>query len=172
MDGAHSLERCAVVTEKVQAAVFKACSDHHVLLEGCLFKPNMVRSGSSCPTQANAQQVARATVRVLQHTVPVALAGIFFLSGGMSEEQATECLNEINKFPGRKPWHLSFSYGRALQQSVLKAWQGKSENVQAAQQQLLLRAKANSLAVRGQYAGQGKAGAAASQSLEVKNYVY
>ena len=172
MDGTHSIERSAEVTERVLAAQYKALSDHHVLLEGTLLKPNMVRSGASAATKASMADVGRATVRVLQHVLPVAVPGVVFLSGGMSELEATEALNEVNKFPGKKPWHLSFSYGRALQQSVLKAWQGKAENVAAAQAALLVRAKANSQANLGTWtAGEGDSGAAA-ESLHVANYSY
>jgi len=174
MDGTHTIEQAAVVTEKVIAATFKAMSDHHILLEGCLLKPNMVRKGADSKQQVTAADIGNATVRVLQHTVPVALPGIMFLSGGMSEELATEALNAINNAStkAKRPWHLSFSYGRALQQSVLKAWQGKDENIAEAQKQLLIRARANSLACQGLYKGEGKAGAAASEDLTVKNYVY
>ena len=90
------------------------------------------------------EDIARATVRVLQHTLPVAVPGVVFLSGGMSEEEATRALQAMNAFAGKKPWALSFSYGRALQASVLKAWQGKKENTEAAQRELQIRAKANS----------------------------
>lgn len=171
MDDNSTLERVAVVTERVQAAVVKALSDHHIMLEGCLLKPNMVRPGKDVSSPP--ADVGRATIRVLQHTIPVALPGICFLSGGMSEEYATECLNEVNNPKnGKKPWSCTFSFGRALQASVLKAWQGKKENIKAAQDQLLLRAKANSLAQQGKYMGEGKASAAASASLHIKNHVY
>lgn len=171
MDGTHSIERAAAVTERVLAAQYKALADHHVLLEGTLLKPNMVRAGESRPGGCAVEDIARATVRVLQHTVPVAVPGIVFLSGGMSEEEATKALNAINRVEGRKPWALSFSYGRALQQSVLKAWSGKKENVAEAQKQLLIRAKANSDAAVGKYGG-GAGGAAAEASLHVANYNY
>ena len=174
MDGEHSIERSAEVTQKVLAATFKALSDHHVMLEGCLLKPNMVRSGTTCIQQAGPADIARCTVRVLQNTVPPALPGVTFLSGGMSEEDATVSLDCINKFgdKSKKPWSLTFSYGRALQQSVLKAWKGDSANLEAAQKELLIRAKANSEAQRGVYEGSGKEGAAASASLHVANYTY
>ena len=174
MDGTHSIEQAAVVTEKVLAATFKAMSDHKLLLEGCLLKPNMVRKGSESKQAQSPADIGKATVRVLQHTVPVALPGVMFLSGGMSEELATEALNACNTAcpKAKRPWHLSFSYGRALQQSVLKAWKGDDKNIKAAQNQLLLRAKANSLACQGKYSGEGKNSAAASESLKVKNYVY
>lgn len=174
MDGTHSIERSAEVTQRVLAACFKALADHHVILEGCLLKPNMVRSGTTCIQQAGPADIARCTVRVLQNTVPPALPGVTFLSGGMSEEDATVSLDCINKFgdKSKKPWSLTFSYGRALQQSVLKAWKGDSANLEAAQKELLIRAKANSEAQRGVYEGSGKEGAAASASLHVANYTY
>lgn len=143
MDGTHSVERAAVITEHVLAVTYKALHDHGVLLEGTLLKPNMVRAGESRPGGCTADEIAKATVRVLQRTLPAAVPGVTFLSGGMSEEDATLALNAINAFEAKKPWALTFSYGRALQQSVLKSWAGKAENVKAAQEQLMIRAKAN-----------------------------
>jgi fructose-bisphosphate aldolase class I len=171
MDGDFGIETAAVATEKVLAAVFKALSDHHVMLEGCLLKPNMVRSGSDSAVQATPDEIGLATVRVLQHTVPCALPGITFLSGGMSEEEASLSLNAINLAPGPKPWSLTFSYGRALQQSVLLAWKGEDANVANAQTVLIARAKANGLANLGKYEG-GCGGDAATASSFVKGYVY
>jgi len=171
MDGDFSIEVAAAATEKVIAACYKALSDHHVMLEGTLLKPNMVRSGSDATPQANAAEIALATVRVLQHTVPCAVPGITFLSGGMSEEEASLALNAINQAPGPRPWSLTFSYGRALQQSCLKAWLGSDANIPAAQAVLLARAEANSLANQGKYAG-GAGGDAANASTFVKGYVY
>jgi fructose-bisphosphate aldolase class I len=171
MDGGHSLELAAAVTQKVLAYQYKALADHHVLLEGTLLKPNMVRVGEATGLPNVMADIARATVRVLQHTMPAAVPGVTFLSGGMSEEDATLALDAINKFEGKKPWTLTFSYGRALQQSVLKAWGGKTENIPEAQRQLIIRAQANSQASLGKYAG-GAGGAAAADSLHVKNYVY
>jgi fructose-bisphosphate aldolase class I len=142
------------------------------MLEGTLLKPNMVRSGADVATPASPAEIALATVRVLQHTVPVAVPGVTFLSGGMSEEEATVALNEINRVEGAKPWSLTFSYGRALQQSVLQAWAGKDENIPAAQEQLFVRAKANSDAQQGKYEGAAAGGAAAGASTYVKGYVY
>ena len=123
------------------AAVYKALSDHHVFLEGTLLKPNMVTAGQSCTKKYTNEQNALATVTALRRTVPAAVPGIVFLSGGQSEEDASLNLNAINRVPLGRPWALSFSYGRALQQSVLKAWAGKPENVKAAQDELLKRAK-------------------------------
>jgi fructose-bisphosphate aldolase class I len=171
MDGDFSIEVAAYVTEKVIAACYKALSDHHVMLEGTLLKPNMVRSGSDAAVQASAAEIGLATVRVLQHTVPPAVPGITFLSGGMSEEEASLALNAINQAPGPKPWALTFSYGRALQQSCLKAWMGEDSNVGAAQTALMVRAQANSLAALGQYQG-GAGGEGANTSTFVKGYVY
>lgn len=171
MDGDFSIEVAAAATEKVVAAVYKALSDHHVMLEGTLLKPNMVRSGSDAAVQATSKEIAVATVRVLQHTVPCAVPGITFLSGGMSEEEASLALNDINHAPGPRPWSLTFSYGRALQQSCLKAWSGKDENIPTAQAVLLARAQANSLANLGKYEG-GVGGEVANASAYVKGYVY
>lgn len=171
MDGDFPIEVAAAVTERVIAACYKSLSDHHVMLEGTLLKPNMVRSGSDAKVQASSAEIALATVRVLQHTVPCAVPGITFLSGGMSEEEASLALNDINNAPGPRPWALTFSYGRALQQSCLKAWSGKDENIPAAQAVLLARAQANSLASVGTYTG-GVGGDAANASSFVKGYVY
>ena len=146
MDGPHSIERAAAVTEHVLAAQYKALHEHGVILEGTLLKPNMVRAGEGRTdgSACSAEDIARATVRVLQHTLPVAVPGVVFLSGGMSEEEATLSLQAMNAVSAKKPWALSFSYGRALQGSVLKAWAGKKENTAAAQRELQIRAKANS----------------------------
>ena len=111
MDGDFSIDVSAAVTERVLATVYKALSDHHVLLEGTLLKPNFVRSGAEATIQATGSEIALATVRVLQHTVPVAVPGVTFLSGGMSEEEASVALNLLNQTPGPRPWTLTFSYG-------------------------------------------------------------
>lgn len=140
-DGDHDLERCQKVTETVLAAVYKALSDHHVFLEGTLLKPNMVTAGQSCAKKPSAQEIAMATVLALRRTVPAAVPGVTFLSGGQSEEEASVNLNAINQVPLLRPWALTFSYGRALQASVLRAWGGKKENVKAAQDELVKRAK-------------------------------
>jgi fructose-bisphosphate aldolase class I len=171
MDGDFGIETAAVATEKVLAAVFKALSDHHVMLEGCLLKPNMVRSGSDAAVQATPDEIGLATLRVLQHTVPCALPGITFLSGGMSEEEASLALNAINVSPGPKPWSLTFSYGRALQQSVLLVWKGDDANIEGVQTVFVVCAKANGMANLGKYTG-GCGGDAATASSFVKGYVY
>ena len=151
MDGAHTIERCFEVTEAVQHAVFDALVAEGVVLELMVLKPNMVISGKDCPVQASAQQVAEATVRCFRRTVPAAVPGIMFLSGGQGDVQATENLNAINAMGVQHPWVFSFSYGRALQAPALKAWGGKKENVAAGQRALLKRARLNSAACRGEY---------------------
>jgi fructose-bisphosphate aldolase class I len=172
MDGTHSIEICQYWTEKVIMACYKELIDQHVILEGTLLKPNMVLSGKECKVQASPAEVGRRTVEALQRTVPAAVPGITFLSGGQTEEGATVNLNAMNK-PGlgKRPWNISFSYGRALQASCLKAWVGKASNVKKAQQVLMVRAKANSMAQLGKYAGEA-AGGTASESLYQKGYTY
>jgi len=170
-DGDHDLETAQRVTEEVLSFVYKALADHHVFLEGTLLKPNMVTAGQSCTKKYTPQEVALATVKALRRTVPASVPGIVFLSGGQSEEEATVHLNAINQAPGVKPWALSFSFGRALQASVLKAWAGKQENEKAAQDEFVKRAKANGLATLGQYTGDVH-GAAGDQSLFVAKHSY
>ncbi|KAK3529244.1 hypothetical protein QTP70_021913, partial [Hemibagrus guttatus] len=171
-DGDHDLKRCQYVTEKVLAAVYKALSEHHVYLEGTLLKPNMVTAGHSCSHKYSAQEIAMATVTALRRTVPPAVPGITFLSGGQSEEEATVNLNAINTCPLHKPWALTFSYGRALQASALKAWGGKKENGKACQEEYIKRALANSAACIGKYESSGEKGGAAGESLYVANHAY
>jgi fructose-bisphosphate aldolase class I len=150
MDGGHDIERHAQVTEAVQHAVFHALHRHHVILELMLLKPNMVLPGKD-NRRAEPDEVAEATLKVLRRTVPAAVPSINFLSGGQSPEEATINLNAINRQRGNAPWQLSISYGRALQQPALKAWAGRAENTEAAQQALLKRARLNSLARQGEY---------------------
>nr|CAD7442224.1 unnamed protein product [Timema bartmani] len=171
-DGDHDLEQAQKVAETVLAAVYKALNDHHVFLEGTLLKPSMVTAGQSCPKKYTPQEIAAATVTAFSRTVPAAVTGITFLSGGQSEEEATVNLDAINKFNGKKPWPLSFSFGRALQASVLKAWGGKPQNIKAAQNELLKRAKANGLAALGKYEQGSITGKAAGEGLFVKNHAY
>jgi len=171
MDGSHDLDRAQKVTETVLAFVYKALNDHHVFLEGTLLKPNMVLAGQECPTKYTPQQAAQATVLALSRTVPAAVPGICFLSGGQSEEEATVHLDAINKTTvGRKPWSLTFSYGRALQASAIKAWKGT--DVKAGQAELMKRARANGLAAQGKYAAGSCSGAAGDAGLFVKNHQY
>ncbi|XP_056630267.1 fructose-bisphosphate aldolase-like [Diorhabda carinulata] len=171
-DGDHDILTCQKTTETVLSYVYKALADHNVFLEGTLLKPNMVTAGQACPNKATPEQVAEATVTAFQRRVPAAVPGVTFLSGGQSEEEATVNLNAINKFPGKKPWTLTFSYGRALQASVLRAWQGKDENVQAGQQELLKRAKANGEASMGKYVAGSVEGKAGDAGLFIKNHAY
>jgi len=173
IDGDHSIEICAGVSQAVWEATIKALHDQHVMFEGILLKPSMVTAGADWKgPQSTSQDIAAQTVSVLQRTIPPAIPGIMFLSGGQSEEEATVNLDAMNKLAGRRvPWILSFSYGRALQNSVLKAWAGKKENVQAAQQAFLERARANSQAQLGKYAASAGAGGA-SDKLYVKDYKY
>ena len=122
-DGNHTIEVSAQVTERVLSQCIKSLHEHNVFLEGCFLKPNMVTQGSDCPTKASSKEIAWYTVRTLSRTIPPALRAIVFLSGGQSEEEATINLNEMNKITAiAHPWALSFSYGRALQSSTLKAW--------------------------------------------------
>jgi len=170
VDGTHSIDECAAASEKVYSSVVKALFDHGVLLEGALLKPNMVTPGSDA-NKVSAQEIAWKTVRTLLRTIPGAIPGIMFLSGGQSEDEATDNLNEMNKLTNvRRPWNLSFSYGRALQHSCLKAWLGKEENVAAAQKVFLEKAKNNSLATLGQW--EGSSSSTGKESLHVSNYVY
>ena len=151
MDGSHTIERCEEVTGGVLHAVFNALHDQQVSLEGMLLKPNMVISGKACAKQASVKEVAAATLRCLQRHVPAAVPGIVFLSGGQDYLAATVHLSAINQLEGPKPWKLSFSYGRALQDEALKAWSGKSENLKAGQRLFYHRAMCDSAAALGRY---------------------
>ncbi|XP_050409730.1 fructose-bisphosphate aldolase A isoform X2 [Patella vulgata] len=151
-DGDHDLERAKLTSIKVLSAQVKALLDHGVLLEGMLLKCSMIRPGHACETVCTPEQVAEATIEVLTRTIPPAIPGITFLSGGLSEIDATTYLNSINKHPGvNKPWSLTFTFGRALQATVMKIWGGKDEKVAAAQQEFIKRVKANSKASLGNY---------------------
>jgi len=151
MDGDHSIERCAEVTERVLERVFHQLFEHRILLEGMVLKPNMVISGKKAANRAPPQTVAEATVRVLKRHVPPAVPGIAFLSGGQSPAEATLHLSLINQL-GPLPWSITFSYGRALQDEALKAWGGAAANFGAGQKEFLRRAKLTSLATTGRYA--------------------
>ncbi len=150
MDGDHDIDRCATVTEHVLHSVFHALHLHGVHLEHMILKPNMILPGKSCRTAAP-QEIAEATLKILKRTVPAAVPSINFLSGGQGPEEATGNLNAINQMKGNAPWQLSISYGRALQQPALYAWQGKAENRKNTQKALLKRARLNSLARQGKY---------------------
>jgi len=151
MDGSHSIERCEEVTGRVLHAVFNALFEQRVALECMLLKPNMIISGKECASQAVVGAVATATLRCLRRHVPAAVPGVVFLSGGQGDRVATVHLDAINRLPGPKPWKISFSYGRALQDHALEAWHGRDENVEAGRQALHLRARCNSAASLGQY---------------------
>jgi fructose-bisphosphate aldolase, class I len=151
MDGAHTIERCEEVTGHVLHEVFNALFDQKVSLEGMLLKPNMVISGIKCTRQAPVKEVAAATVRCLRRQVPAAVPGIVFLSGGQNHLVATAHLSAINQLEEPRPWTLSFSYGRALQDEALRAWRGKSENLKAGQRAFYHRAKCDSAAALGKY---------------------
>ncbi|WP_099865412.1 class I fructose-bisphosphate aldolase [Pararhizobium haloflavum] len=147
--GDHSIERCHEVTEAVLKAVFAELSEARVSLEGMVLKPNMVIDGKSA-RKASVDEVAEQTVRCLKATVPGSVAGIAFLSGGQSDEEATAHLSAMNA-ANDLPWPLTFSYGRALQAAALKAWGGRSENVAAGQRAFAHRAQMNGLAARGDW---------------------
>jgi fructose-bisphosphate aldolase class I len=162
-NGDHDIYYCQKMTEKVLAAQFKALNDHNVFLEGAVLKPNMVKNGLNGP-RASPEEIAELTCRTLLRTVPPAMPGIFFLSGDTpldvdNEESATINLSKMNEaFAGKLPWHVSFSYGKALQKTCIVTWLGKSENKAKAQEALKNRAAANTEAVLGKY----KAGTCAS----------
>lgn len=151
IDGDHTIERCAEVTEQVLHAVFHALQNHKVSLEHMVLKPSMVISGKKCPVQASPEQVGKMTVAILKRTVPAAVPTINFLSGGQTCEQATANLQAMNAL-GNIPWNLSYSYARALQDYPMKIWKGENKNVKTAQDTFLMRAKLNSLAATAKYA--------------------
>ena len=152
MDGDHTLARCSTVTEEVLRTVFSQLYTQRVVLEGMLLKPNMVLPGLTCPQQETVDEVADATVHCLLRSVPAAVPGIAFLSGGQSSEQASARLNAMNvRFRSRLPWAIAFSFARAIQQSAMDIWHGEEANVPAAQQALYHRANCNRAARRGEY---------------------
>jgi fructose-bisphosphate aldolase class I len=157
MDGSHDIDRCYEVTEWVLKETFQQLYYQRVALEGIVLKPNMAIAGKKSAKKASVEEVAEKTVRLLKNCVPAAVPGIAFLSGGQSDEEATAHLDAMNKIGGL-PWHLTFSYGRALQAAPQKAWSGKPENVAAAQKAFTHRAMMNGLASLGQW----------QQSLEQK----
>jgi len=150
MDGDHTIERCEQVTEWTLRETFAALASQRVVLEHMVLKPSMVISGKSCKKQAGVQEVAARTLQTLKHTVPAAVPGCAFLSGGQSDELATAHLDAMNKIGGAA-WALTFSYGRALQHPSLTTWKGSAANVPAAQRALYHRARMNGLASVGQY---------------------
>src|SRR3954453_23176100 len=151
MDGVHGMEQCEQMTGSILHAVFNELAEQRVMLEGMLLKPNMVTAGAQCSAAASVQDVATATLRCLRRHVPAAVPGIVFLSGGQEEKLATLHLHAINRLPDGKPWTISFSYGRALQDPALKAWHGRDENLAKGAQAIARRARCNSAASVGAY---------------------
>ena len=152
MDGSHTIDECFNVTFTALTEVFKQLDTQSVILEGIVLKPNMILSGNKCPVQAGVEEVAHRTIECLKSTVPSTVPGIAFLSGGQSNKDATAHLNMMNsKYSDDLKWNLTYSYGRALQQSALNIWLGKTENVPAAQDAFFHRAKLNGLASKGKY---------------------
>jgi len=171
LDGEHDIEETEAAFLKVWAAVFKALADFNVVFEAMYLKPSMVTPGADCLRGAEPAVVAEKTLAALKKRVPPGVPGIFFLSGGQSEVEATLNLNAMNQGPN--PWHVSFSYARALQNSVLKTWAGKDENKVKAQATLLKRAAANSKAQRGKYdPATAEEDDMALEGMYVKNYAY
>lgn len=170
MDGDHDIATTASVQEWVLRTVYEALATNGVFLEGSLLKPSMTTAGAACPTRPSAEEVGEFTARTLSRTVPAAVPSILFLSGGLSEEDASLCLNAINEAAaqGYAPWHLGFSFGRALQHSCLKHWGG--HDVAAGQAALLARARANGAASRGAYIPGSEP--SDDESLFVANYSY
>ncbi|KAJ4888524.1 hypothetical protein Rs2_28272 [Raphanus sativus] len=169
LDGDHPIERTLEVAEKVWSEVFFYLAQNNVMFEGILLKPSMVTPGAEHKNRASPETVAEYTLTMLKRRVPPAVPGIMFLSGGQSEAEATLNLNAMNQSPN--PWHVSFSYARALQNSVLRTWQGKPEKIEDSQKALLVRAKANSLAQLGKYSAEGE-NEDAKKGMFVKGYTY
>merc|ERR1719359_1357928 len=170
IDGNHDIATTAAIQEKYIVTVYKKLQDCGVMLEGTLLKPSMTVAGVECENKPSPEEVAKMTVRTFERSIPAAMPGVTFLSGGISEEDSSIFLNEINKIDRKGPWRLTFSFSRALQSSCIKAWGGKPENVEAAQKQLLARAQANSEASKGEYEYGSQP--STEGSLYVKNYVY
>jgi len=150
-DGDHDLATCQAVTERVLSHVYRTLNEHNVFLEGTILKPNMVTAGFSCPSKYSPYESACATLIAMQRTVPIAVPGIAFLSGGQSEEEASVNLDAINKITGKKAWPLTFSFGRALQATVLSTWRGDEDKVAEAKTEFVKKAKANGRAALGEY---------------------
>ena len=154
MDGDHDLTRSFEVTQHAQQTVFAALADQAVDLRGIVLKPSMVISGADAADRAGIKEVAQQTLRCLLSTVPAAVPGIAFLSGGQSDEEATQHLNTMNEIGGSLPWAVTFSYGRALQAAAMKRWAGHSDNVESARQVAFHRAQMNGAAALGQYSSE------------------
>jgi len=169
LDGDHSIDRTLEVASATWAETFKYMADNGVMFEGILLKPSMVTPGAEHKKRPTPEEVASYTLKMLRRRVPPAVPGIMFLSGGQSELESTLNLNAMNQSPN--PWHVSFSYARALQNTVLKTWKGEEGNVKIAQEALLRRAKANSDAQQGKYDAAGESKEAAKGMYE-KGYTY
>lgn len=159
MDGDHDIDTCDAASRATLRALYDALADQDVHLEGTVLKASMVLSGKGCARQAPVSEVAERTVACLRNTVPAAVPGVVFLSGGQTAVQSTEHLNAMNAAGADLPWRLSFSYGRALQEPALRTWAGDAANAVSAQRQLALRARLNGAATRGQYRGEMEAAA-------------
>merc|ERR1712176_1718504 len=170
IDGDHDIATTAKIQENVVTTTYKYLQENGVMLEGSLLKPSMTVCGVECENKPTPAEVAAKTVQTLSRSIPSAIPGVTFLSGGISEEDSSIYLNEINKIDRVAPFALTFSFSRALQSSCLKTWDGKKENVKAAQEQLYARAKANSEASKGEYVPGSQP--SMQESLYVKNYVY
>merc|ERR1712029_213497 len=170
IDGDHDQQTTAKVQERLISTVYKFLEENNVMLEGTLLKPAMTVSGVDAKTKPSPEEVAQMTVQTLERVIPPAMPGVTFLSGGISVEDASIYLNEINKLNRKGPWAMTFSFSRAMQSSCIKKWAGKKENKEEAQKQLLARAQANSEASKGEYIPGSQVSDEAS--LYVKNYVY
>jgi len=169
LDGEHDIDSTLAVWQDIWAETFKYLADNSVFFEGILLKPSMVTPGADCPKREDPATVAAYTLKALRRRVPPAVPGIMFLSGGQSELEATLNLNAMNQAPN--PWHVSFSYARALQNTTLKTWAGAADNVEAAQAALIQRAGNNSAAQLGKYVPDGEA-ATAAEGMYEKGYKY
>jgi len=170
IDGSHDQATTAKHQKRFISTVYKYLEDNNVMLEGTLLKPSMTVSGVECENKPTPAEVAAKTVETLESCIPPAMPGVTFLSGGISEEDSSIYLNEINKIDRKGPWALTFSFSRAMQSSCIKIWDGKPENVKAAQKQLLARAQANSEASVGKYEPGSQP--SIEESLYVKDYAY
>ncbi len=168
MDGDHTIEKTAEVQEEVIKQVYIACQANGVFLEGTLLKPSMTVNGADCPTKADPMKVAEMTIRTMERCVPASVPRIVFLSGGLSEEAASVYLNNMNTLYRKALWNVSFSYGRALQHSCLKAWKGN--DIEGGQKALIARAQANSEASKGAYVAGSQP--SSDEQLFVAGYTY
>jgi len=170
IDGDHDIETTAKIQENLVSLTYRYLKENGVMLEGSLLKPSMTVAGVDCKEKPSPAEVAAMTVQTLERCIPPAMPGVTFLSGGISEEDSSVYLNEINKIDRKGPWALTFSFSRAMQSSCLKIWDGKPENIKAAQDQLLARARANGAASTGSYEPGSEP--SLEESLYVANYVY